>query len=79
MSESTYIRKLDSMGRIMIPIRLRESLGMVTGREYPFSVMEKDGRRYVCIDCGPVDTTDLEAAIKLIEDSGLKVSKRNSD
>nr|DAM21676.1 MAG TPA: MraZ protein [Caudoviricetes sp.]DAR80245.1 MAG TPA: MraZ protein [Caudoviricetes sp.]DAV01730.1 MAG TPA: MraZ protein [Caudoviricetes sp.] len=38
MAESTYSRKLDAMGRIMIPVRLRDQLGLITGREYSFEV-----------------------------------------
>ena len=71
MAESTYSRKLDSMGRIMIPVRLRDQLGLVTGREYYFEVRQIDGRNYICIDCGL--NTELEEAMKLVQKSGMKV------
>lgn len=48
-------------------------MGLITGKEYYFTTMEKDGRRYICIDCGPVDTTSLEEAMKIIQANGLKV------
>lgn len=73
MAETTFSRKLDSSGRIMIPVRLRDQMGLITGKEYYFTTMEKDGRRYICIDCGPVDTTSLEEAMKIIQANGLKV------
>ena len=71
MAESTYSRKLDAMGRIMIPVRLRDQLGPVTGREYSFEVRQIDGRNYICIDCGL--NTELEEAMKLIQNAGLKI------
>lgn len=71
MAESTYSRKLDAMGRIMIPVRLRDQLGLITGREYSFEVKQIDGRNYICIDCGL--NTELEEAMKLIQNAGLKI------
>lgn len=62
------------MGRIMIPVKLREQMNLETGREYHFSVMEKDGRQYICIDCGAV-TDPVAEAIKLLEQKGMKISK----
>lgn len=71
MAESIYSRKLDAMGRIMIPVRLRDQLGLVPGREYLFEVRQMDGRNYICIDCGL--NTELEEAMKLIQKAGLKI------
>lgn len=71
MAESTYSRKLDAMGRIMIPVRLRDQLGLVPGREYTFEVRTFNDRNYICIDCGL--NTELEEAMKLVKRAGLKV------
>lgn len=73
MAESTYSRKLDAMGRIMIPVRLRDQLGLITGKEYSFEVRQIDGRNYICIDCGL--NTELKEAMKLVQNAGLKVVK----
>lgn len=73
MAETTFSRKLDSSGRIMIPVRLRDQMGLITGKEYYFTTMEKDGRRFICIDCGSVENTSLEEAMKIIQANGLKV------
>lgn len=73
MAETTFSRKLDSSGRIMIPVRLRDQMGLITGKEYYFSTMEKDGRRYICIDCGPVENSSLEEAMKIIQANGFKI------
>lgn len=59
------------MGRIMIPIRLREQLGLVIGREYSFEVRQIDGRNYICIDCGGSD--ELERAKEIVRQAGLKI------
>lgn len=74
MAESTFSRKLDGSGRIMIPVKLREQLGLVSGREYYFSVMEKDGRRYLCIDCG---SDELTEAMRLVQSKGMKIVKND--
>lgn len=71
MAESTYSRKLDAMGRIMIPVRLRDQLGLVPGREYTFEVRTFNDRNYICIDCGL--NTELEEAMKLVKRAGLKI------
>ena len=63
MQETTFSRKLDSSGRIMIPIRLREQMGLTSGQEYYFTTMVKDGRKYICI----------EEAMKIIQANGLKI------
>ena len=52
-------------------------MGLVTGKEYYFSTMEKDGRRYICIDCGSVDDASLEEAMKIIQSRGLKVIEQD--
>lgn len=72
MQETTFSRKLDSSGRIMIPIRLREQMGLTSGQEYYFTTMVKDSRKYICIDCGSVDSS-LEEAMKIIQANGLKI------
>ena len=44
-------RKLDSMGRITIPIRLREQLGFEIGHEYSYYLFEENGMKFLCIKC----------------------------
>lgn len=55
MIEGTFSRKLDTSGRLTIPLKLREELNLQIGQEYEFSLQEIDGRRYLCIDCGVCD------------------------
>lgn len=71
MAETTYSRKLDTSGRIMIPVKLREQLGLKIGKEYTFSVEERDGRKCLVIDCGPDD--ELAHAIEVVRRNGLVI------
>lgn len=74
MIETGFSRKLDATGRIMIPIKLREQMGLTAGQVYYFTTVEENGRKYICIDCGSVSpTTPLEEAVRIVEASGLKV------
>lgn len=75
MEETSYSRKLEKTGRLMIPIKLREEMNMVSGKEYHFfKYIDEDGRRFVCIDCGLPDTQmTVEQAIQIIQARGLKI------
>lgn len=74
MQETTYSRKLDTSGRLTIPTRLREEVGLVIGAEYHFFLHEEGGRKYICIDCGPTITPEmLDKAMKIVQESGMKV------
>lgn len=57
----------------MIPIRLREEMGMETGKEYYFFTHEINGRKYICIDCGSTPKTTLEEAMQIVQENGLKI------
>lgn len=77
MAEIRYTRKLDTNGRILIPIKLREKLGMECGKEYTFEEREIDGFKYLCINCGQI-VSPLEQAKKIVQAAGFKVVE-NSD
>lgn len=51
MEDLKCSRKLDTSGRIVIPVRLRDSLGLTIGDEYGFYLHEIDGNNYLCIKC----------------------------
>jgi len=51
MTKTNYARKVDAMGRITIPIRLREETGIEIGEIYPYSILEHEGKKYLCIEC----------------------------
>jgi bifunctional DNA-binding transcriptional regulator/antitoxin component of YhaV-PrlF toxin-antitoxin module len=75
MKEHKYARKLETTGRIMIPSKIREKVGLVPGKEYAFSLLKRDGRMFICIDCGDVPD-ELTQAVQLIEKNGMKVVKK---
>lgn len=73
---TSFTRKLDSTGRIMIPIRLRDQAGMIVGQEYDFEYYVRNGHKYISIDCGPVeDSITLEEAMQLLQKHGYKFVK----
>lgn len=74
MEETTFSRKLEKSGRLMIPIKLREEMNMIPGREYHFFTTIENGRKFICIDCGPeIADTTLEQAMKIVQASGMKI------
>lgn len=73
MQATNYSRKLEKTGRLMIPIRLREEMGMKTGKEYYFFTHEVNGQKYICIDCGSVSKTTLEEALQIVKENGIEI------
>ncbi|MCM1217367.1 MAG: division/cell wall cluster transcriptional repressor MraZ [Lachnospiraceae bacterium] len=72
MEETGYSRKLDTMGRIMLPIRLREQLGLIIGHEYDFFMyVEPDGRKFLCIECPSIKKEEIEQARKIVAKFGM--------
>lgn len=68
IEETKYSRKLDSTGRLVIPTRLREQMGLETGEEYTFYIGQDDeGSKYICIKCPGIDEKAVEEARKIIE------------
>lgn len=80
MQATNFSRKLDTSGRIMIPSKLREQLGMEIGKEYDFYLATAYKHRFICIDCGTVDKQfDLQDLEELAEAKGLKLVPKNED
>ena len=73
MQITEFSRKLDTTGRLVIPIRLREAMGLEIGQEYSFYTHEENGKKYLCIEC-PV-TQKLEEAKALLKKYGYKVEE----
>lgn len=72
MEVTEFQRKLDTMGRIMIPIKLREQLNLIIGKEYTFFLHEENGKKYICIECGnAVSNEELERARQLVQKYGM--------
>ena len=75
MQSTSYSRKLDSTGRIVIPKRLLEQMGMIQGQEYHFFTHEENGRKFVCIECPGIDEQTLAEARRIVEKYGLGLDK----
>lgn len=56
----------------MIPVKLREMMNLQVGQEYEFSTLVKDGRKYICIDCG-TSAMSVEEAVRTLKAAGLTV------
>jgi len=74
METTSYTRKLDTVGRLMIPSKLRSDLHMTLGRNYEFFLEQKDGKVYLCIEC-PEASDELAKAKEALEQNGYKVIK----
>lgn len=61
---------MDSNGRIMIPSKLRERVGMKVGETYPFEVRYLDGHSYICIDCG--EDNEVAKAMRVLKQAGIE-------
>lgn len=53
MLKTEFARKLDSTGRLVIPSKLRDYLGMETGQLFTFYIQkeEENGDVYLCVKC----------------------------
>lgn len=79
MESTGYSRKLDSTGRLVIPTKLREQMGLITGQEYSFYTLEDDeGRKFICIECPGIDERTLEEARRIVQKYGMNFGQNNS-
>lgn len=65
MTKTTFSRKLDTIGRLMIPSKLREDLHMVIGRNYEFFIKQENDKVYLCIEC-PEATDEVAIAKEML-------------
>ena len=73
LSENTT-RKVDSLGRIIIPKSLRARFGLNSGDEMEFSVCYEGDQVYICMK-KRVDFTKAEILASELEGLGLPVPK----
>lgn len=79
MESTGFTRKMDAMGRFVIPRKLREEMGLMTGQEYSFYTLEDDeGRKFICIECPGIDEQTLEEARRIVQKYGMKFSGNDS-
>lgn len=73
MEKTKYARKIDSMGRITIPIRLREELGLEIGEIYDYYTTMVDGKKFLCIECPGPSQIEIEKAKEILKSAGLTI------
>ena len=71
MQKTGYVRKMDYTGRIVIPAKLREELGLNVGDIYDIYIHEYDGDRYLCIRC----VEKITEARRLLEAAGMNINQ----
>ena len=70
MRLTTYSRKMDDLGRLVIPAPLREQLNIQTGTSFDFYVYEsEEGKIYLCIEC-PQASSEVERAKRVLAEAG---------
>ena len=74
MTKTEYSRKIDNVGRLVIPTKLRLLLGIEPDKDYDFYVHEMEGKKYLCICTGDAE---LKKAVNKVRSAGLKVGRQN--
>ena len=67
-----YSRKLDTVGRLVIPSKLRKEMRLELGEEYPFyTCVDEHGQSWLCIPCPGVET-EVDKAKRILEENGYR-------
>ncbi len=77
MNDLNCSRRLDSLGRIVFPKKLRALFGMEEGTEYQFYSHEEDGKTYLCIEVSNAES-EIEKAKALLEKAGYQVGSHTN-
>jgi len=75
MIDTQYSRRLDTLGRLVIPKRLREQYGLVEGIEHTFYEHEFEGDKYLCIKLPKPGEEELQRAKDILQKAGYQVSQ----
>lgn len=73
MKQTEYSRKLDSLGRLVLPAPLREELNIECGVPYDFYTHEtEEGNVYLCIKL-PKAKSKVEEAKRILREAGIEI------
>lgn len=61
MEKTKYDRKIDSTGRLLIPVKLREKLGIEPNMDVTFYTHLENGKMFLCIECPEFSSKIAEA------------------
>lgn len=70
MEKTEYSRKMDSGGRVVVPVQLRDKLDLRPGDEIVFYLHEYEGKTYLCVECPRVEN-EIEKAQRILREAGL--------
>ena len=80
MELTQWSRKIDKMGRIVLPVRLREQYGLVSGLECPIYTHEdEEGRFYLCFQSPPRSVQNYKEAMEILQRLGYTMKKDDED
>ena len=65
-------RKMDGLGRLVIPMPLRNELNIKENESYEFFIKDDDGEIYLCIKCENADPA-VEHAKRVLQQAGIKI------
>ena len=77
MVETGFDRKMDSSGRLVVPVKLRERLRMSEGFVYQFFIHEENGKTFLCVEC-PEIQDEVTNALEVLKRNGFLIEEANS-
>ena len=70
MKDTGECRRMDTAGRLAVPVKLRERLCMSPGDIYTFLIHEIEGRTYLCVECHNMEN-EIERAKRILREAGV--------
>lgn len=78
MEKTTFSKKIDSVGRIIIPAKLRTQLELNIGDIVEFYIHKQDNKTYLCFEC-PNAEKQKDAAITMLKNLGYEITFKNEN
>lgn len=72
-------RKLDNLGRIVIPKGLRTRLDISDGEELEFFTMQADGKNFICLTNNHEQDPKYHLAASVLEELGIDIPQELID
>ena len=73
MTSENITRRVDSLGRIVLPKSLRLRAGIADNDELEIYTMEQDGRYYICLTKVSYEDPRFEVARGVLRELGLEI------
>lgn len=77
MDKTDYCRKIDSLGRLVVPSKLRTELAIQEGQAFDFfKHQDEEGNLYLCIQIPQASQKEqIKQAIELLAKNGIDIVK----